>query len=226
MVVLSMAFCPKLPKALGFLMDSMTNIKTLRFKPTILGTIAAARENYSQSSSLKKLVILIAILLIVSITYLTLFSRKNSAQLQGAVSEIIKVDKSFDFPAVNNSGKATGTKVKFKISQAERTDRVLVKDQSVKATNKKLFLVINLDLKNDATIPVNITPGDLIRLTYANDKENLYAPDLHNNAVQIAPISTRNDRLGFVIPQEVSQFKLLVGELEKKKEEVQLKFDS
>ncbi|MBI3282871.1 hypothetical protein HYZ70_02235 [Candidatus Curtissbacteria bacterium] len=100
----------------------------------------------------------------------------------------------------------------------------MVKDQMVPATNNKMFLVINLELKNDSTTAVNIIPSDLIRLVYKGDEDNKFAPDLHNNAVSIAAISTRPDRLGFVIPQDIKEYKLLVGELDKKKDEVEIKF--
>lgn len=203
----------------------MAQVKTLPIKPTVLGFVTNTRAAYEDSSRLKKLIILsVAAVFIIGLAFFV--GAKRTSKVVPVQSQIIKLEKSFDFPALNNLGKPSGTKVKFKITQAERTDRVNVKDQTVFAKNNKLFLVLNLDLKNDATLPVNIVPGDLVRLAYSSDKDNLYASDLHNNAVQIAPISTRNDRLGFVISDDVKEFTLLIGELEKKKEEVTLKFGS
>lgn len=136
----------------------------------------------------------------------------------------VTVDKSYDMAALNNLGKVLSSKIRFKIAAAEKTNKVLVKDQIFTAKNNKLFLIINVELKNDATNPVNLMPGDLVRLTIEGDEDNKYAPDLHNNLVLISAISTKNDRIGFVIPDTARKFKLYVGELEGKKETVALNF--
>lgn len=168
------------------------------------------------------------ILLIALIVLIAVFNFKIKNPSQPATvkpkTESTQVDKSFEFAALNNQGKATSFKIRLKITSAERTNQVLVKDQNYTAKNNKLFLIVNLELKNDATQPLNILPGDLIRLTYNNDQDNKYAPDLHNNLVQVSAISTRIDRLGFVIPDNAKSFKLFVGELEGKKEAITVNF--
>lgn len=141
-----------------------------------------------------------------------------------SVSE--KVGKSFDYPALSSQGKQTNNKIKFTIASVEKTNQVLVNDKTFTAKNNKLFLIINLELKNDSTQMLNILPGDLIRLTYSGDEENKFAPDLHNNLVPIAAISTKLDRVGFVIPDSIKVFKILVGELEGKKESIEISFPS
>jgi hypothetical protein len=101
-----------------------------------------------------------------------------------------------------------------------------VKDQTFTAKNNKTFLIINLELRNDEASVQNIIPGDLVRLAIAGSDDTRFAPDLHNSLVGIAAISTKSDRVGFVIPQEAKNFKLYVGELEGKKEEVKVDFPS
>lgn len=138
----------------------------------------------------------------------------------------VEVSRSFDFAALNNLGKPSGAKIKFKIVDAEKTDTVLVKDQTYTAKNNKTFLIFNLDLRNDETTLQNIIPGDLVRLAIAGNDDTRFAPDLHNSLVGVAAISTKSDRVGFVIPMEAKNFKLYVGELEGKKEEVKVDFPS
>jgi len=85
---------------------------------------------------------------------------------------------------------------------------------------------VNLELTNESTQPLNLLPGDLIRLTIGDNKETKYAPDLHNNLVPVAAISTRVDRVGFVIAENEKNFTLSVGEIDGKKEEVGVGFPS
>lgn len=136
----------------------------------------------------------------------------------------VQVDKKFTFNAVSNQGKPTGAKIEFRIVDAQKTGEVLVKDQTYTAKNNKTFLIVNLELKNDETAPQNLIPGDLIRLAVAGNEDTRYAPDLHNSLVGIAAISTKTDRVGFVIAESAKSFKLFIGELEGKKEEVKLDF--
>jgi len=147
------------------------------------------------------------------------FKSKNSnVQSSKPKSTVVSIDKGFDFSALNNQGKPVASKIKLKVATVEKTNQVTVKDQTFTAKNNKIFLIVNLELKNDATLPYNILPGDLLRLTYNGDEDNKYAPDLHNNLVTVAAISTRQDRVGFVVPENAKDFKLYIGELEGKKE--------
>jgi hypothetical protein len=175
----------------------------------------------------KKLFLGLMIVIIILVAVSFGGKRKNSASAGNAKIITAKVEKSFDFAALNNQGKAVfNNKIKLKIVSVEKTNQVLVKDQVYTAKNNKLFLIVNLELKNDATAAYNILPGDLVRLAYNQDEDNKYAPDLHNNMVNVAAISTKTDRIGFVIPDNAKDYKLIVGELEGKKETVMVNFPS
>jgi len=173
----------------------------------------------------KKLFIAIALTLAV-IGFFNFFSLKKSASSAKAATQTVDVARSFEFPGINNQGKEVSDKIKFKISRVEKTNQVMVQDKTFTARNDKLFLIVNLDLTNDSTTPLNILPGDLVRLTIGDNAETKYAPDLHNNLVPVAAISTRVDRIGFVISQTEKKFKLLVGVIDGKKEEVDITFPS
>lgn len=174
----------------------------------------------------KKIALVVGVIVLILLFVGIRSSFKSSKPRGSAKSTTVKLGKSFTFNAVNNQGKPTGTKIKFKIADAEKTDQVLVKDQTFTAKNNKLFLIFNLELTNDETSSNNILPGDLMRLSIGGDDETRFAPDLHNSLVGIAALSTKIDRVGFVIPAESKNFKLYIGELEGKKEEVKVDFPS
>jgi hypothetical protein len=52
----------------------------------------------------------------------------------------------------------------------------------------------------------------------------LVAPDIHNDPIQIQPISTKESRLGFPVDDTVKNFTLSVGELDGKKTTIPLSF--
>lgn len=219
--------CPKLP-ALGFYYrKNMAKDKNIFDPEVLLPKVKGVKGNViGFLAKRKKWLLAIGVILIAFFILNLTRVRKTNSAASTAKTISIKVDKSWDINALTNQGKTAGSKVKFKITTAEKTDQVLVKDQVFSAKNNKLFLILNLEIKNDVTSAVNIVPGDLIRLSYGSDGENMYAPDLHNNMVQAAAISTKNDRVGFVIPMNEKNFQLSIGELDGKKETVDLKFPS
>jgi len=176
----------------------------------------------------KKFIIIILAILLIGFTLTSIFGKKKPVNSSDQAKTVtVEVDKSFDFPALNNLGKPLyNTKIKMKIDRIEKTNQVFVSDKTVTAKNNKKFLIVQLELKNDATQTTNLLPGDLIRLTIGGDEDNKFAPDLHNNLVPIAAISTKIDRVGFVIPEMAREFKLYVGEIEGKKEAISVNFPS
>lgn len=171
------------------------------------------------------LITVLLVLLVIFASSRILFAKMKKIPKIASQPQVQKValDKSLEFYGLDMQGKSTKDKIKLTFVSAETSSEVLVKDQTYTAKTGKAFLLVNLELQNDTTEKLNIIPGDLIRLTVGSDDKK-YAPDLHNNAVLVAPISVKNDRVGFVIDSGVKNFKLLVGELEKKKDEVEIKF--
>ena len=135
----------------------------------------------------------------------------------------LNLDRVFEFKGLDDRGRKR-TDIEVKITEVEITDQVVVQDKTYTAQNEKQFLIVNLELKNDATTGLNIFPGDLLRLIVDDNEEKKYAPDLHNNFVLISPISTKVDRVGFVLNEEFSNLKLQIGELEGKKEVIEINF--
>lgn len=183
-------------------------------------------ERFKLSKKHKKIIFIVVLILLIGLIGPRIFKNKtkmgNNQISQTKNTKLIPVNKKFTFPALDNQGKAAGV-INFTITSAEKAPEVLVKDQTYKAKEGKLFLIINLELQNDSTNRLNIFPGDLIRLT-TGDASKKFAPDLHNNMVMVAPISTKIDRVGFVIDSNTNNLKLLIGELEKQKTEIPLNF--
>lgn len=174
----------------------------------------------------KKKFLILLVVIILAAGYFNFSSKKTQGSTNDVNTVTVSVEKSFEFPALDNQGKAVKDKIKFKIKDVEKTNQVLVKDQVFTAKNNKLFLIVNLDLRNDATVAHNLLPGDLVRLSVGDDKDTRYAPDLHNNLVPVAAISTKIDRVGFVIPDSAKKFVLYIGEIEGDKQETSLNFPS
>lgn len=176
-------------------------------------------------------IIIVLVVLFVALRGLTLQAKKKqvageaSQQNNQPLSQIVSLNKDFVFPALDDSAKKKGT-INLKVTDVEKTDKVIVQDKTYTSQNNKVFLIVNLELKNESPKRLNIFPGDLIRLIVDDQEEKKLAPDLHNNYVLVAPISTKIDRVGFVVDNNFKNLKLQVGELEEKKEIIEIKFPS
>lgn len=174
----------------------------------------------------RKKTIFIGGILLLIVSFLIIRNRITTKAVKNTASKVsqITVNRSLDFQGLDNRGFKRG-RIKFTINTAEKTTEVFVNNQRFQATNEKVFLLLNLEYTNDTTQPLNIVPNDLVRLVYNGNNDKKFSADLHNNTVSIAAISTKQDRMGFVIPKSATDLKLLVGELESaKKEEVLLLF--
>lgn len=198
------------------------------FDPEVIVPKIKSLKKYLKKVVFKRKKLFIGIAIVFLFFLGAAFIKGKRAKTSASIVKSVKVniDKGFEFPALDNQGKDSFKKIKFKIEDAEKTNQVAVKDQVFTAKNNKVFLIVNLELKNDETKPYNILPGDLVRVTYNSDEESKFAPDLHNNLVSVAAISTKIDRIGFVIPEQAKEFKFYIGELEGKKEIVSISFPS
>ena len=71
---------------------------------------------------------------------------------------------------------------------------------------------------------IEIDSKDYVRLSVNNSDEWL-APEIHNDPVEVQAISVKNTRLGFTINAKNESLKLLVGEIDKDKQEIELNFN-
>jgi len=133
-------------------------------------------------------------------------------------SATTQIEKSFEFPIKKNSKE----KFKINITKAEKVKLVTTKNQPVAPKEGEEFLLVYLEVENNLETPITIDSQNYIRLIDENDKK--LAPDFYNGPIQILPISTKKDQIGFVVKEGQNEFKLQVGEPEGKKEQVEFKF--
>lgn len=132
-----------------------------------------------------------------------------------------EINKSFNFEAIVVQGKGT-EEVVFTVASAELKDQIKVKGEPRGVSKGDQYLLLRLEIENETTDKLALTPSDFIRLLDEEDKK--YAPDFHNAVVIIDPLSVRKDLVSFIVDAKLKSFKLLVGELEEEKETVEINF--
>ncbi len=131
-----------------------------------------------------------------------------------------ELNKEFLFPLKDATGKEI-SKLKFSIQRAEKRDEIIVKGQKATSIKGRTFLILNLKITNDYNRSIQINAKDYLRLIVNNSSEKL-APDIHNDPVEIQAISTKFTRLGFPINDADTNLTLQVGEIDGKKELINL----
>lgn len=129
-------------------------------------------------------------------------------------------NKEFLFSLKNDKGEKVD-EFKYIIESVELQDEILVKGQRARAVKGRTFLILNLKVVNNLDKAIIINSRDYMRLN-TNGKKELLAPDIHNDPIQIQAISTKYTRLGFPINDTDKNLKLQVGEINGKKETINL----
>lgn len=129
-----------------------------------------------------------------------------------------QIGKTFEFPVK----KFSKDKFKFNLVKAEKVELITTKNQPVLAKEGEDFLLVWLEIENNLETPAVIDSQNYFRLI-SNDQKKL-APDFYNGPVQVAPISTKKDQVGFVVTENQKDFNLQVGEIESEKEIVGIVF--
>lgn len=132
------------------------------------------------------------------------------------------LNREFLFPLKDAKGKEI-SKLKYSIQSAEQRDEIIVKGQKATAIKGRTFLILNLKITNDYNRSIQINARDYLRLIVNNSSEKL-APDIHNDPVEIQAISTKFTRLGFPVNDTDKNLTLQVGEIDGKKELINLNF--
>lgn len=130
------------------------------------------------------------------------------------------LNKSFEFPLNDATGKQV-SQIQYVIQSAELDDQIVVQGQIATAVQGREFLVLNLEITNNYDKAVQLNTRDYIRLIVDNSSQKL-AADIHNDPVDVEPISTKDTRLGFPIDSNYKSLTLQVGQITGPKQTIQL----
>lgn len=131
------------------------------------------------------------------------------------------LNKTFDFPLKDSKGEEV-SKIKFVVESANLQDAFIYKGKLARAVKGRTFLLFNLKITNSYEQGVTINSKDYIRISVGGSNE-LLAPEIHNDPVEIQATSTKFTRVGLPISDgDIKNIKIFVGELKGKKTEVKL----
>ncbi|KKP85282.1 MAG: hypothetical protein UR87_C0056G0007 [candidate division CPR3 bacterium GW2011_GWE2_35_7] len=193
-------------------------------------------QNYSQEVinpkktkfNIKRMGLLIGgiiLLLGVSFTTYSLITKApfiSASSQSSKISRKIDIYKTYTYNLKTKEGNDAGQLV-LNVTNAEKTDIVMVKGEAIKAPTGKIFLAINIEWDNKSSQSLNVDTINYFR--YLSPEDKLYAPAFYNENVSVSPISVRNDKLAFVVLENQKDIKIQIGELRGTKEIVELKFN-
>lgn len=133
------------------------------------------------------------------------------------------INKDFTFFLKDTKGKDSA-KFTYTVDAVELRDEIVIKGKKATAIAGKTFLIVNLKITNTSEQPISVNTGAYIRLSINDNEKELLAPDIHNDPVEVQPISTKITRVGFPLSDSDSKLKLLVGEVSKDKTTIDITF--
>lgn len=121
------------------------------------------------------------------------------------------VKKEFSFPLKDTNGKEV-SRIKLVVVNIELRDQIIIQGKIANTTVGKNVLIANLELTNNYTKPISINSRNYFRLKKNNDTK-LYDPKIHNDPIDVQPVSTTSTRIGFTVDDTDSNFILRVGDV-------------
>ncbi len=179
-----------------------------------------------------KIVVPVVLLLVVVVVIRQVYYANSSVQgANTTVStdskplETMNLNREFKFPLRNDAGKEVG-KLTYIIESAELRKQIIVKGSRASAVDGRLFLILNLKIVNDLDKGLQINSRDYLRISVNGKNKELFAPDIHNDPVEVQAISTKNTRVGLAINEDDTNIDLQVGEINGNKEHIKLTFNN
>ncbi len=146
----------------------------------------------------------------------------NAQQVSPQILAHKDINKSFSFPVEDQNNNVI-TQLTYILQSADLMNQIVVKGQLATAIKGKTFLVINLRLDNSSDKSVIVNTRDYIRLT-TNKSNELLAPEVYNDPVEIQPASTKLTRVGIPINTSDKNLVLHIGEISGEKTDIPLSF--
>ena len=133
------------------------------------------------------------------------------------------LNKAYEFPLTNDAGKEV-SKIKYTLQTANLQDSFIYQGKLATAVKGRTFLIFDLKITNPYTKTIQINSKDYIRVKL-NGSNELLAPEIHNDPVQIQADSTKYTRIGLPINDTDKDITILVGEVNGKKEVIKLNLE-
>ena len=134
----------------------------------------------------------------------------------------VPIEKEFSFK-VYDKDKALSDPISYTITNAQLTKQIIIKGQRATAVKDRTFLIFNLKLVNKFNQSLFLNTRNYVRVQQAGSQDRL-APEIHNDTVEVQPLSTKLTRIGLPVDESAKEFTLYVGELEGDKQEIPIKF--
>jgi hypothetical protein len=131
------------------------------------------------------------------------------------------LNKNFAFPLKDATGKVVSN-IQYEIQSAEMDNQVIVKGEVATAITGKTFLILNLQITNNYDKAVQLNTRDYVRLIVNGNNDEKLAATIHNDPVDVEPISTTFTRIGFPISTNTTSLALEVGEIDGPKQTIPL----
>ena len=188
-------------------------------------------EQFKKFSSLTKkrnliiFAIFIGIFIVGLVIYKSLTSGstplvKGTTQTNFSPQSQTTINRRFDIPIKTAKGDSTPDKLGITLTTVDKAQRILIQGKPATARDTKTFLVINMEIENSTRNQLTVRPVDFVRLI---DNENRsFAPDVHNKEVVVEPVSIKKTRVGYVVNNDIKNFKFLIGEINGSKETVEI----
>jgi len=202
----------------SFAQTSSNNVDSQGFFGKIRSKFPFNKINKTRIKIFAYCVIILAVVLL-----LLKISGRNPSSITNSNSssqKTVNISKTYQFSGQTEDGKDTENFLTMNLVNAEMTKQILIQGKPATAKAGKIFLIINLEINNSHSQKLFLSPVDLIRLVDKDGKK--FAPDVHNNQVSVEPISVKKTRVGFVIDEGVSGWRLQIGEVAGSKETISL----
>jgi hypothetical protein len=164
--------------------------------------------------------------LVIAVKALAGSSKNNPATSQVQLATPIStksVNKELTIPIKDGKDTTLATIV-YSVQDAQLTNEIIVQGVKKTSVQGRRFLILNLKLANDSTKKIQIDTRDYIRLSINQNDQELLAPDIHNDPVEVQALSTKFTRLGFITNTSDKNLVLKIGEINGNKTSVDLNF--
>lgn len=181
-----------------------------RFKKRNLGTI------------LFFVIVAIALLVGLKQVFSVAASGKNGLTAVGNDVKTTSINQDFNFQAYDKNKDLKGN-LKYTVADVQLTNQIIIKGQKATAASGRTFLIFNLKLTNDSDESLYINSRNYVRVQPKGSTDKM-APEIHNDTVEVQPLSTKLTRIGMPVNATDEEFTLFVGEINGEKTEIPVRF--